>query len=287
MPSKYEVLSTLFKDDLVNVASEYNIYIGKSWPKMDIVYTIGDKLSLAQIKKLVKEFTTVKEEEVQEKDETISEESKGTRPTIEVADVLDAMKTQKFSRDELIDEMLKKGIKLTQSGLSVESILVAYPKFTEYLRSMLLGTATGKGLEFRTYWWLSGDKEIKRLIKGNDGELAIEHKVQGKTRQISFDIYFRYKDTRFLKKGYLEGFVECKHLKSGISDNLINIFQGQVEDVCGRTGKAPLFAKFVTSSHYIQSALDFAKHHPVRAYEKDVPIELWQEREPGIFKRVQ
>lgn len=287
MPSKYEVLSSLFKDELYQVASDYNISVGKSWPKMELVYAIGDKLSLAQIKKLVREYTSVENEEVQETDESLNEQSNGTRPIVEFSDVLDAIKKQKFTRDELIDEMLKKGIKLTQSGLAIEKILELYPKFTDYLRSMLLGTATGKGLEFRTYRWLSSDKYIRDLVRKSEGELTIEHNVQGKTRQINFDIYFKTRDTRFLKKGYLEGFVECKHLKNGISDNLISIFQGQVEDVCSRTGKAPLFAKFVASSNYIQSAKDFAKHHPIRTYEGDVSIELWQEREPGIFKRVQ
>lgn len=287
MPSKYEVLSTLFKDELYQVASEYNIVVGKSWPKMELVYAIGDKLTLVQIKKLISEFTSVENQEIQESDDSLNEQSRGKRPSVEFSDVLDAIKRQKFTRDELIDEMLKKGIKLAQSGLTIENILELYPKFTDYLRSMLLGTATGKGLEFRTYRWLSSDKYIKGLVKDGDGELTIEHNVQGKTRQINFDIYFRTRDSRFLKKGYLEGFVECKHLKNGISDNLISIFQGQVEDVCSRTLKAPLFAKFVASSNYIQSAIDFAKHHPIRTYEGDVRIELWQEREPGIFKQVQ
>lgn len=286
MPSKYEVLSALFKDELLEVASDYNISVVKSRPKMELVQAIGDKLSAAQIKKLVDKYTSV-EEEVEESDESLTEQSKGTRPASEFSDILDAMKIQKFTRDDLIGEMLRKGIKLTQPGLTVEKILELYPKFAEYLRSMLLGTSTGKGLEFRTYRWLSMDKEIKALIKNNGGELAMERNVQGKTRSINFDIYFRMRDRRFLKKGDLEGFVECKHVKSGISDNLISIFQGQVEDVCGRTGKTPLFAKFVTSSYYIQSALDFAKHHPIRTYERDVNIELWQEKEPGIFKRIQ
>jgi hypothetical protein len=286
MPSKYEVISALFKDELLEVASDYNIPVGKSWPKMELVKTIGDKLSAAQIKKLVNKYTSV-EEDVEESDESLIEENKGTRPAMEFSDILAAMKSQKFTRDELIDEMLKKGIKLTQAGLAVEKILELYPKFADYLRSMLLGTATGKGLEFRTYRWLSTDKNIKAVIKDEGGELTMEHSVQGKSRPINFDIYFRMHDRRFLKKGYLEGFVECKHVKSGISDNLISIFQGQVEDVCARTGKAPYFAKFVTSSYYIQSATDFAKHHPVRTYEGDVYIELWQEKEPGIFKKIQ
>src|SRR5579875_1738399 len=283
MPSKYEVLSVLFKDELLEVASDYNIPVSKSWPKMEIVQAIGDKLSASQIKKLVDKYTSLDEEEVEESDESLTEQSKGTRPASEFSDILDAMKNQKFTRDELIDEMLRKGIKLTQAGLTVEKILELYPNFTEYLRSMLLGTSTGKGLEFRTYRWLSMDKEIKDLIKNYGGELAMERNVQGKTRSINFDIYFKMPDRRFLKKGYLEGFVECKHLKSGISDNLISIFQGQVEDVCSKTRKAPLFAKFVTSSYYIQSAVDFAKHHPITTYEGNVYIELWQEKEPGIF----
>lgn len=287
MPSKYEVLSALFKDELLEVASDYNISVVKSRPKMELVQAIGDKLSAAQIKKLVDKYTSLDEEEVEESDESLTEQSKGTRPASEFSDILDAMKIQKFTRDDLIGEMLRKGIKLTQPGLSVEKILELYPKFAEYLRGMLLGTSTGKGLEFRTYRWLSMDKEIKALIKNNDGEMAMERNVQGKTRSINFDIYFKMPDRRFLKKGHIEGFVECKHVKSGISDNLISIFQGQVEDVCGRTGKAPLFAKFVTSSYYIQSALDFAKHHPIRTYEREVNIELWQEKEPGIFKRIQ
>ena len=286
MPSKYEVISALFKDELLEVASDYNIPVGKSWPKMELVKTIGDKLSAAQIKKLVNKYTSV-EEDVEESDESLIEENKGTRPAMEFSDILAAMKSQKFTRDELIDEMLKKGIKLTQAGLAVEKILELYPNFADYLRSMLLGTATGKGLEFRTYRWLLTDKNIKAVIKDEGGELTMEHSVQGKSRPINFDIYFRMHDRRFLKKGYLEGFVECKHVKSGISDNLISIFQGQVEGVCARTGKAPYFAKFVTSSYYIQSATDFAKHHPVRTYEGDVYIELWQEKEPGIFKKIQ
>jgi hypothetical protein len=286
MPSKYEALSTLFKDELLEVASDYNIPVGKSWPKMELVQAIGDKLSAAQIKKLVDRYIPVGED-VEESDESLTEQSKGTRPASDFSDILDAMKNQKFTRDELIDEMLRKGIKLTQSGLAVEKILELYPKFADYLRSMLLGTATGKGLEFRTYRWLSMDKDIKALIKNNGGELTMEYNVQGKTRPINFDIYFKVLDRRFLKKGYLEGFVECKHVKNGISDNLISIFQGQVEDICSKTRKAPLFAKFVTSSYYIQSAVDFAKHHSIRTYEADVYIELWQEKEPGIFKKIQ
>ena len=243
MTSKYEVLSTLFKDELFDVASDYNIPVGKSWPKMELVYAIGDKLSAAQIKKLIDKYTSVEDEEVEEKDESLNEQTKGTRPTVEFSDVLDAIKSQKFTRDELIDEMKKKGIKLTHSGLSVEDILGSYPKLTEYLRGMLLGTATGKGLEFRTYrWLLSSDKDIKDSIKNNHGELTIRHKVQGKTRSYNFDIYFRATDSGFLKKRYLEGFVECKHIKNAISDNLISIFQGQVEDVC--VNREELFTKF-------------------------------------------
>lgn len=287
MPSKYEVLSSLFKDELLEVASNYNISIGKSWPKMELVKAIGDKLSAAQIKKLVNQYTSVEQEDVEESDESLNEQNKETKPDSDLSDLLAAIKSQKFSRDELIDEMLKKGIKLTQSGLTVEKILELYPKFADYLKSMLLSTATGKGLEFRTYRWLLSDKDIKDRIKNNGGELTLEHNVQGKSRLINFDIYFRMPDPRHFKKGYLEGFVECKHVKSGISDNLISIFQGQVEDVCARTGKTPLFAKFVTSSYYIQSATDFAKHHPIRTYEQDLYIELWQEKEPGIFKKIQ
>ncbi len=287
MPTKYEVLSTLFKDELLAVAASYGIQVSKSWPKGDLVDVIGDKLSLAQIKKLVKEYTTVPENEIEEVDESVKEQSKGTRPASDVSDILGAMKKQKFTRDDLIDELKKKGYKLTQSGLSEEGILNLFPKFTDYIRNLLLGVTTGKGLEFRTYRWMLTDKEIKWEIRENGGELAIERTVQGKAGQTQFDVYFRVPERGFMKKGFLEGFVECKNLKSGITDNLISIFQGQVEDVCDKTGKAPLFAKFVSSSYYIQSAIDYAKHHPVRAYSRNVNIELWQEKEPGIFRRIQ
>lgn len=295
MASKYEVLSRLFKDELLQIASTYNISVAKSWQKMDIVNTIGDRLTAAEIKKLVNQYTEAENKDEEDNVEAIDEPPEeikleetpnGTKSEFEFLDLLQAIKAQKFTRDELIDETKKKGIKLTTSGLSNEEILKMYPKFADYLRSMLLGTATGKGLEFRTYRWLQSDRYIKEMIKYQGGELTMEHNVSGSTRLINFDIYFRVPETGFRKKGFLEGFVECKHYKGGISDNLISIFQGQVEDVCSRTGKSPIFAKFVTSSYFIQSAKDFAKHHPIRTKNEDVKIELWQEREPGVFSEV-
>ncbi len=279
MLTKFDSLNQLFKDELLKVADEYNISVGKNWKKDEIVDVIASSLTKVQIDAVISKYIGNDNDEP----EPVVEEKLNSN----YADLIRAMKEQKFNRTDLINELKIRRFKLPRANMSDNEIFDTFPEFASYLNTMLLGTATGKGLEFRTKRWIeTTDKKVKDFLRSGDGEINLRRNVQGQSRSYNMDIFFKGVTKKLIGKETVVGFAECKHQKNPISDNIISIFQGQVEEILRVNKFVPIFAMVVTSSYFTDGAIKFAKNNKIRFDDYPLQIDLYTEDEPGRFTKV-
>jgi ribosomal protein L7Ae-like RNA K-turn-binding protein len=310
LPTKAEVLAELTKNQLKKLCEDKGIVISKAWSKDELCEEIAKNFTKDEVRRLVARYSKIRleeevvEEEIKRKTVRRAMEAEGAQLVTEKVDVgklLSLLERMNLGKQWVIDRIKDRGIRIPiKPGMTTYEILQECPEsFVSYLRDVLQGPKMGIGLELRFSEWMKRNvSEVTELLEKFPDAVRIREYVTGASGVAhEVDVYVHAEPKRIMGittfRGY-NAFVECKDQKVDV--DVVSGFRGVVEDICKGQSICPDRVIIVTSSKFTPAATKFAEHNPLKfegltwggflEETKEVPIELFEERELGQYVRI-
>lgn len=302
-----DLLNKLTKEELINIVDqekrsleEKGVTISKSWPKTAVINSLIAALDKKTIKKYVSVSMEVEEEIERTTVEKIKRKTKMkvNQVTLSKSDLVIALAKYEpigLTTEIIHKEAKHKGYEVYDRSTLIET-LEPYPKeFLFYLYNLLKKRGTGKGLEYRFANWMKTNFKVFEQfdnLEDIDKFIKYRHKIRGH----DIDVFSYFKRKRL--PGYSLFLIQCKDWKGQkINKNIVSNFKGIVEDIISdpsvKDGRRIYFI-IVSSSGFVQSAIDFAQRNPIKTKVKGkimsarrkLYIRLYEEIELGTFKMI-
>jgi hypothetical protein len=306
LPTKAEVLAELTKNQLMKLCEDKDIAISKAWSKDKLCEEIAKNFTKDEVERLVAKYSKIRleeevvEEEIKRKTVRRAMEAEGAEVVMEKVDIgklLSLLERMNLGKQWVIDRIKDRGIRIPiRAGMTTYEILQECPEnFISYLHAILQGPKTGRGLEIRFSEWMKRNiSEVAKLLEKNPDAVRIRDQVTGASGvEHEIDVYVHAEPKKVMGvttyKGY-NAFVECKEQKVDV--DVVSGFKGVVEDICKGKDICPDRVIIVTSSKFTPAATKFAEHNPLKfevgflEESREVPIELFEERELGQYVRI-